>query len=50
MDIYQHVGYTLFQSRPFLENLNTSVDFVFEKWSPFKWLIRAEDVLGTSPY
>ena len=50
MDIYQHEGYTLFQRRPFLENLNTSVDFIFEKRRPFKRLIKAEDVIGTSPY
>ena len=43
-------GYTLFQSRPFIENLNTSVCFILEKRRPFKRVIRAEDVIGTSPY
>ena len=43
------IWYTLFQSRPFIENLNISVFRIRAKRSTFKRISTAEEINGTNP-
>ena len=48
--IIMKIWYTLFQSRPFIENLNISVFRIRAKRSTFKRISTAEEINGTNPY